>query len=471
LVAKVVTRLVVLALACLASGCEVVAGLDSEREMDPRCQAAALRCNGTVVEHCNRNGDWVTREECAVSCVAGACRDALVATGHHHTCARRPDASVWCWGQMDFGEVPDATAQPCVDDHVCTPVPTRLDALEGATNLSTLAHHTCAIRNGTVFCWGDNAHGQLGAAPVERSGVPPIEVKFPVSVEVADVQAGGGHVGGPENQLLRAGHTCALTRAGELYCWGANCAGQLGLGVGENNQCPTIAASCPPGAVATNLTIPTRVNLPFRAIQVGVGAAHTCALSAEGEVWCWGLNHVGQIGVSETMKCVIAPTRVPSLRRVTQIAIGALHGCALTDRGRVWCWGRTENHVLGQAFDGVAHAPVEVPHAGPVLAVGTGHGTHACARRADETLWCWGENENAEIGVIESIDVEGDVTPSPLGVTQVPIDSITTFAAGGNHTCAWDTSDVLRCWGENGMGALGGGSIGLPLTPSEVPLP
>lgn len=458
--------------ACVgAMGCQVLSGLDEDRDIDPSCQPNARRCNGATLERCDSTGNWSEDQVCPVACVGDSCRDALVTTGHHHTCVRRTDGSIWCWGQADFAETTAVATEICIDDHLCSPTPYRLESLTGARAISSLAHHTCVVLDGNVRCWGDNAHGQLGTTPVEDVGLSPVQVKFPLDVTVVDVQAGGGHVGGPESQLLRAGHTCALTESGELYCWGANCAGQLGLGVGVENQCPVLAASCPVGSVATNLSIPTRVNLPFRAIQAGVGAAHTCALSEQGEVWCWGFNHYGQVGVLDTDQCVIEPTRVPGLRRITQIALGALQTCARSDQQKVFCWGRTQNELLGRAFDGISHGPVLIADAPAAVDVGTGHGTHACARDGEGGLYCWGENENAEIGVIDSIDAAGHVSPTPLPVTLVPVNSVSTFDTGGNHTCAWDATDKLWCWGENGIGALGTGAIGSPSVPTQAALP
>jgi alpha-tubulin suppressor-like RCC1 family protein len=136
--------------------------------------------------------------------------------------------------------------------------------------VATGADHTCAVKkDGTLWCWGNNSMTQLGEGPTDFSPVP-LQVTA-LGATVAQVAAGNAH-------------TCAVTQAGELYCWGANSAGQLGNG-------ETGSVVWPPAKVAA---------LGNDVTAVFAAPSFTCARTKDATLWCWGQNSFGQLGDGTT---------------------------------------------------------------------------------------------------------------------------------------------------------------------------
>jgi alpha-tubulin suppressor-like RCC1 family protein len=449
------------------TGCEFIAGLDEDRPLasldDSSCVSGAKRCRLGAVEIC-ADGRWTAAESCALGCAGGECATDLVAAGHQHTCVRLDGGKVACWGRNDFLQTGAEGAEICRDGIPCRREPAFVSGLSGVTVIATLGHHSCAIADGEIYCWGHNGFGQIGnAAPRIDEGEPLARAKVPLADERPVIaRAGGGLYAG-----RMVGHSCAVTDGGRVYCWGANCAGQLGLGVGLAGGCPTFAPACDEGDVPTNFPAPLPITLPFRVIDIVLGAAHTCALTDVGEVHCWGWNSFGQVDpTSPDEPCVITPRQVVGLDHVATIAAGSRVTCATRETGEAICWGASDNGLLGTStFD---HGPIEVPAVAPVVEVAGGHGTHACARRLDGTMACWGENANGELGVFENLadaPADGAVKPATSEPVVVPsLPPVVSVSLGGNHTCAWATDGELYCWGQSSVGALG-------LTGDDRPIP
>ena len=140
------------------------------------------------------------------------------------------------------------------------------------TQVSAGAGHTCAVASGGVWCWGDDASGQLGDGTTTSRSTP---------APVAGLPAGATGVS------AGADHTCAVA-SGEAWCWGNGSLGQLGDGTTTSRSTPAVV----PG-------------LPLGVTQVAAGLGHTCAV-ASGEVWCWGDNRRGQLGDGTTTDRPIA---------------------------------------------------------------------------------------------------------------------------------------------------------------------
>ena len=248
--------------------------------------------------------------------------------GGGHSCAVKDDGSVWCWGGGKVGQLGDGSthSSPVLD-------PTQVDSLDSAVEVVLGSIFSCArLSDGTVWCWGSNGDGQLGAGPGSGSSTPK-QVRDTTSIdftEIIDIAAGGAHA-------------CAVTRSGDVYCWGAGSNGQLGYGSLGGRSLPVKVISLPPSR------------------RVTAGKEHSCALTQAGEVYCWGKNSFGQLGDSSTTR-KSSPSQVSNLSEVVAIGGGYDFSCAVKRDGTAWCWG--DNQYGQLAADpgtlGQSDTPVQI---------------------------------------------------------------------------------------------------------------
>ena len=232
-----------------------------------------------------------------------------------------------------------------------------------------------------------------------------------------------------------AAFTCAVSTGGALSCWGANESGELGDG--------TTANRATPGAVS---------GLSSGVTDVALGISHACAVTAAGGVKCWGGNLFGQLG-DGTETNHSTPADVTGLTSgVAAVAAGGYFSCALTLAGGVKCWG---DNAFGQLGDGTTtdrSEPVDVTGlASGVTAIGVSEGGHACAVLDSGALKCWGNNEYGQLG-----EDRGCPTPCTTPVDVTGMSSGVVAATGGYfHTCALTSSGLVKCWGNNHFGQVG----------------
>lgn len=238
-------------------GCELTAG-------------GTLSCRGSNAQ--GRLGNSDTAQH-FISDVGGITNATAVVTGGGQSCALLGNGRVSCWGLNSSGELGDGNQNSNVNA-----TPRLVLGLTDAVALSAGRNHTCALRSdGTLACWGSNDHGQVDGGNANRL----IPVAVP-GVAVGDAVA------------VAAGtfHTCYLTAAGGVRCWGDNDEGQLG-----NN---TTTDSNAPVQVLRGLLFVKGVPATFGSVSdvagLVAGAGHTCAQGANGAVRCWGDNSDGQIG-------------------------------------------------------------------------------------------------------------------------------------------------------------------------------
>lgn len=238
-----------------------------------------------------------------------------------------------------------------------------------------------------------------------------------------------------------AQHTCAIAGT-RLRCWGSNDQGQLGRAAGASSSSTPVDVDGLPLGVAVSL--------------VAAGPAHTCAVMADGRLFCWGANASAQVGPGPSS--IAVPQEVP-LRDVTSLALGARHTCAVAS-GALLCWGASDRGQLGGATPGPTPSPVPGLGAG-VTQVAAGV-EHTCALQAGALL-CWGSNDRGQLGTGGG----GSTTPQT-----VALPGASRLGLGDRHSCALaagPSGPVLWCWGDNGSGQAGGGANNL-LTPTELPL-
>ena len=329
--------------------------------------------------------------------------------------------------------------------------------------------HSCGLINdGSVYCWGSNAYGQLGDGTTTLSAVPVKVVGVEDAVEIA----------------VGLYFTCARLEGGSVTCWGRNNLGQLGDGTGVDSPSPV---------AVSGITTATRLD----------GSNGTaCVLLADTTVQCWGSGRYGQLGngtpepnpnaptpgaVEDANNFVTSPVAVTGLSGAVKLSVGASNACVVMPGGTIKCWGRNFSGELGAGLGGqtmnpsgghpysVAMGnettnqtlPVDVLHIDDAVDVSAGGGS-ACAILSDGTVKCWGRNGGGELG-IGSVDI-GTSTDQPT----TAVEGITNAVSveGGSSRCAVLADGELRCWGDNFSGQAGsgvaGGSIGSPVSVAGI---
>ena len=230
-------------------------------------------------------------------------------------------------------------------------------------------------------------------------------------------------------------HTCAVTSKGAARCWGANEYGQLG-----NNS--TTDSSTPVGVYG----------LGSKVKNITSGYLHSCALTTNGRVWCWGNNTYGQLGNNSTTNSA-RPVAVAGLGRgVRAIDAGWFDTCAITARGAVKCWGNNSYGQLGNNTTTSSLTPVQVHGLTRGAKAVSASYFHTCAITAKGAAKCWGNNSWGELG-----DNTANESARPVGVYGLN-KRVKQISAGYTSTCAVTTKGAAKCWGSNLYGQLGDNS-------------
>ncbi len=351
----------------------------------------------------------------------GALSALTIAVGRGHSCVIR-SGSLYCWGANDKGQLGAGLAVAASR----APLRARSDAAFVA--VAAGGAHSCALdAGGSTYCWGENDAQQLGTG-----------TRLP---ETSPVRLGGV----PAFVALHAGtaHSCGLTASGRAYCWGANDKGQLGSVRVDGRPLPVDVAD------------------EVRFVALAAGGRHSCGLDSQGSVWCWGANADGQLG-DGAREAQTVPRRVASGERFTGVAAGGAHTCAVSDRGEVWCWGNNDFGQLGLGGRRALASPGRVVGDQRFRSVALG-GAHSCARTAAGEAWCWGNNAAGQLG-----DGSVETRDHPVRVSGGPFVSLSaTFA----HSCGMLADGTVACWGSNAQWQLGDGRRTPVARPLVVSLP
>ncbi|WP_313917355.1 hypothetical protein [Tahibacter sp.] len=341
------------------------------------------------------------------------------------SCATTDRGSASCWGRNNLSQLGAGTAI----DHTGARFVQGLQ--NGVSSVAIGENHGCAVRtDGTVWCWGDNAQGQIGDQTT---------IARPIAVQTVGIVDAVQIVSGPY-------FSCARTVGGGVWCWGQNTDGQLGNGSTTNSA---------------QAVIP--VGLAGGVIDLSAGDRHACAVCNDGTVRCWGYNMNGQVG-DGTLVSRNVPTAVnDSFATYVAVAAGGLHTCGLTTSGQAKCWG---SNAYGQLGDGslitrASPAGVATLSSG-VLQIAAGD-YHSCALLSGGALRCWGRNNLYQLGDDTQID-----RLQPVAATNVagPVRHVTL---GAQASCVLRGVGSAQCWGLNNFGQLGNGSIATPWRlPDEI---
>lgn len=420
---------------CVTSGCPAGQHLCNGECVDENggsCTDACLSCPAPPANAfpvCLNGGCETLCRPGFRSCASGCCRADFMEAGGYHSCQLTPAGSITCWGKNHL----DAGGGGALGDDSLTdrtqPVPVA-NLTSGVVAVQPGGFHTCAMDQfGAVTCWGVASGGRLGDGTTSDKLIPTPVMGLGPGIAAA-ISAGGS--GG-----------CALTRGGEVRCWGENVHGEVGDGTKAPRLAPTLVA-----------------DLGTSALDVSFGGSHACALMRGGTVRCWGDNGDGQLG-DGTQDERTRPVLVTGLFDVTRISAGEQHTCAIRAGGEVWCWGDNAGQQLGlPATDAFRPTPVKVSGLAGATEVTAG-GAHSCALLGGGEVQCWGANESGQLG---DGTLQGRPAPAPV----MQLSGGTSVSAGHAHSCA-RTQSGTRCWGNNESGQLGDGTQmnrPIPVTPN-----
>jgi alpha-tubulin suppressor-like RCC1 family protein len=393
-----------------------------------------------------------------------------ISAGGTFTCALTAATGVDCWGLNGNGELGNGTVTNT--NPIGIPYPVAVVSTSGSgtlTGIATLASgggQTCAVTSsGALYCWGGNPNGELGNGTLTQSDVPtPVLTSGSTALSGIATTAGAVAAG--------AGHTCALTSAGGVLCWGEDSTGALGNGVTDANpdyKNPVAVLNSTGSASLSGIA------------SIAAGGSATCALTTNQTALCWGNNDFGQLGNNTAANSNLPVTVLNSagtapLSGITQIVTDGMATCALTTAQVVWCWGYDGNGELGNGTNNSSTPnplPVQVlNHAGTaplsgITSISFGAG-FACALTTGSNVYCWGA-PGYTLGAgsagalptglpIEVLDTAGS---APLG-------GIVAISAGEYNGCAVNTSGAVFCWGTDTYGALGNGTFNASEIPVQV---
>jgi len=353
-----------------------------------------------------------------------------IASFTSHSCGIDGSGKAYCWGTNEAAELGDPNLLPPDQNR---PSPGLVTTAPALASITVGGGFTCGVTPAkSAYCWGDQGSGKLGNGETKGAAVA---TPTPVL---------GNHL----FTALRGGdsHICGIDDGGHVLCWGGNNDGEIGDGTYDDRSSPT----------------PVMLTGSFT--QVVAGLWHSCALRSDGKAFCWGANDLGQLGSGDAVPGGSAmPLEVVGNHSFKSIASSSSHTCGITAQGAVWCWGRNDSQQISTDPNQTITTPVAIDAPNTYSQVAAG-AFHTCLRTATGAVRCFGNDDYGQLGngtlksATSPVDVLGGL--------------VFTDIEAGSHNMCGITAAGAYCWGAAGFGELGigfGSSDG-DLTPVPWPV-
>ena len=460
-----------------------------------------------------------------------------VSNGPQSTCSVASDGNVYCWGYNGDAQLGDGTNI----DRLIPVQSVRPDDLGDVAveSISAANGGSCMIAyDNQAFCWGLNSDGALGIginSTIESEAVQVVNEDI-LGSRVTSISVTGtaslinnsGEVWRKYSETENVSissiiwekvstngvHTCAISSKGSVYCWGLNDNGQLGDGSGTTRYTPVavdtsgvlagktikdiaiglyhscVIASdnlvyCWGGNWAGQLgnsstggsTLPVAVNMGgLTALSLSAGREHSCIVASDNQAYCWGSGSNGRLGnnstSTQTSPVAVNTSGVLSGKTIKSISAGSYHTCAVASDSRAYCWGYNNNGQLGDDSRTQSLVPVSVDDSGAlsgltIKKISTG-AFFTCTIASDSRTYCWGTNSYGQYGNNSTSSSNTAVaTNMTAGTSLLAGKTINSVQTGGQHTCVVASDGGGYCWGQSGQGQLGNGpnagNVSLPV--------
>lgn len=434
-----------------------------------------------------------------------------VATGQTFTCIINNNDQVQCWGRNNYYQVGAVSGtmheSPQTYFHVSK-----------AIKIAAGRNHACAINETSpgdqkIQCWGwnynsysngntyfSNAHSLVSSGP---SGIPTTFTDISVSEDTYD------------SSVVNKGerHGCAISSAGQVWCWGQSFGGKRGIP--ENYQTNSHEINLVTSAEVSSLIF----------TKVVAAASKTCALSSTGEVWCWGervfsgqnllqsntplkapfTKQVIDFTMNESLFCALnVDTTIECLgvdiygisgtgrsplsyssrpvnlgqpgEKFRQVVVTTDSSCALTEGGKVKCWGANQYGQLGLGHrNSILEPTATITFTGnPSIDKIVGYAHTYCALSSLGNVFCWGRNHDGQVGNgmgwsdAQQSRYYYQPIPYMIPTSELPA-GVRDIAVGEGHVCAVLETQTIKCWGRALEGQTGHASYSnFNNTPTDI---
>ena len=419
--------------------------------------------------------------------VSGAVQQ--VSAGGAQTCAvtfatkTSTSGTLFCWGAGSRGRLGRNDSKGA-----STAIPIKVTSL--GTNVKQVdvgqAHACALLKEATVKCWGANSTGQLGDGRPDITGTAGVISSTTLDQIKGLVLSAAPSVG----QLVRVLPPAATTD--QYLSNGTQITAVTKSSTAGGGSTYTLTLSKPALLAGTGLSAiitdsnankdqpaPVFATGLSNVVDVTAGYGHSCALKADGTIFCWGDGGNGRLGQGNTYDYNY-PVQVAGITTATDVSAGYIHTCAVLADTTARCWGSNRSGQLGDNSQSSRTNPVVVKQltalgvGSPVTLTGVdrisgGYG-HSCALMLDKTVKCWGENQFSELGGISNLftDPKNNLTFSLIAQEVPGITNAVSLSTSYLHTCAVLETKKVVCWGHNSQGDTGSGA---PATPGDPPPP